>query len=96
STVESWPAQKVILAEYQKNEQLDRMKASSFLIERTKLAKGNKPIKFEDWGQLYTQTIEVTIPYIDNQRKPKVFIASSIISAEECSLTQSAYFEITP
>lgn len=96
ATVESWPAQKVILTEYRKNKQLDRMKATSLLIERTKLVKGNKPIQFEDWGQLYTQTIEVSIPYINNQKKSAVFIASSIISAEECSLTESAYFKISP
>jgi hypothetical protein len=96
ATVESWAAQKVIDAEFNKNKQLDRIKATSSLIERVKLVKGNSPIKFEDWGQLYTQTIEVTIPYIDKRKKPAVFIASSIISAEECSLTEVAYFDITP
>ncbi|SFN45220.1 hypothetical protein [Xenorhabdus japonica] len=96
ATTESWAAQKVIDAAVERNKQLDRMKATSSLIERHKLVKGKKPITFEDWGQLYTQTIEVSIPYIDSHKKPVIFIASSIISAEECSLTEVAYFNITP
>ncbi|MDX7999370.1 hypothetical protein FE394_09175 [Xenorhabdus sp. Reich] len=95
ATAESWATQKVIDAAFDKNKQLDRMKATSSLIERTKLVKGNKPITFQDWGQLYTQTLEITIPYIDKHKKPAVFIAASIISAEECSLSEVAYFDIT-
>ncbi|MDC9595677.1 hypothetical protein [Xenorhabdus anantnagensis] len=95
ATIQSWPAQKVISIIVEKNKQLDQLRATSFLIERSKLVKGKKPIVFEEWGQLYTQTIEITIPYIDNHKKPVTFIASSIISAEECSLTEPAYFDIT-
>ncbi|MDE1480291.1 hypothetical protein KKJ17_18985 [Xenorhabdus bovienii] len=96
ATSQSWAAQKVIYAIAEKNKQLDKIRATSSLIERTKLVKGKKPVIFEEWGQLYTQTIEISIPYIDNQKKPVILIASSIISAEECSLTEPAYFDITP
>ncbi|PHM44864.1 exported hypothetical protein [Xenorhabdus mauleonii] len=96
ATVKSWAAQKVIDAAFEKDKQLDREKATSSLIERTKLVEGNKPITFKDWGQLYAQTIKVSIPYIDKQKKSAIFIASSIISAEECSLTTPSYFDMTP
>ncbi|MBC8955030.1 hypothetical protein [Xenorhabdus sp. PB62.4] len=96
ATVESWAAQQVIESAFEKNKQLDKLKATSFLIERTKLIDGKKEIKFEDWGQLYTQTIKVIIPYVNNQKKEVTFIASSIISAEECSLGMPSYFDITP
>ncbi|MBD1227959.1 hypothetical protein [Xenorhabdus griffiniae] len=96
ATVESWATQQVIESAFEKNKQLDKLKATSFLIERTKLMDGRKEIKFEDWGQLYTQTIKVIIPYVNNQKKKVTFIASSIISAEECSLGMPSYFDITP
>ncbi|MDE9558073.1 hypothetical protein KKJ06_22560, partial [Xenorhabdus bovienii] len=59
------------------------------------LVKEGKPIVLKESGQLYTQTLEVTIPYVDKTKKPVVFIVSSIISAEECSLTEVAYYNIT-
>ncbi|MDC9589784.1 hypothetical protein PSI23_10865 [Xenorhabdus sp. XENO-10] len=96
ATVESWAAQKVIDAEWKKNKQLDRAKASSSLLNRTKLVRGKNAIQLGEWGQLYTQTIEVSIPYIGNQKKSTQFLVSSIISAEECSLTEPAYIDITP
>ncbi|MDC9582878.1 hypothetical protein PSI15_15105 [Xenorhabdus sp. PR6a] len=96
ATSQSWIAQYVINTVVEKNKQLDRMKATSSLIERRKLIKGKKPIVFNEWGQLYTQTTEISIPYIDNHKKPVILIASSIISAEECSLTEPTYFDITP
>lgn len=96
ATVESWAAQQVIESAFEKNKQLDKLKANSFLIERTKLIDGEKEIKFEDWGQLYTQTIKIIIPYANNQKKEVIFVASSIISAEECSLGMPSYFDITP
>ncbi|MBC8949854.1 hypothetical protein [Xenorhabdus sp. TS4] len=96
ATTESWAAQIVITNSYRKNNQFDRMKATSSLLERTRLAKEGKPIVLKESGQLYTQTLEITIPYINKNKKPAVFIASSIISAEECSLSEVAYFDITP
>ncbi|MDE9429014.1 hypothetical protein [Xenorhabdus bovienii] len=54
------------------------------------------PITFSEWGQLYSQTTEITIPFIDNQVPPIILITSSIISAVECSLTEPTYFDITP
>ncbi|MDC9616196.1 hypothetical protein PSI19_20535 [Xenorhabdus khoisanae] len=98
ATVESWAAQQVIESAFEENTQLDKLKATSFLIERTKLMDGKKEIKFEYWGQLYTQTIKVVIPYVNNKNKEVTFIASSIISAEECSLGMGmpSYFDITP
>ncbi|CDG17215.1 hypothetical protein [Xenorhabdus doucetiae] len=95
ATVQSWAAQIVINDAYRKNNQLDRMSATSSLLERTKLVKEGRPIVLKESGQLYTQTLEVTIPYVDKNKKPVVFIASSIISAEECSLTEVAYYNIT-
>ncbi|MBD2806588.1 hypothetical protein ID855_18215 [Xenorhabdus sp. ZM] len=95
ATVQSWAAQIVINDSYRKNNQLDRMRVTSSLLERTKLVKEGRPIVLKESGQLYTQTLEVTIPYVDKNKKPVVFIASSIISAEECSLTEVAYYNIT-
>lgn len=95
SSMESWAAQKVISRELSKDKQLDGEKATSLLINRTRLEKGNIPVKLGDWGQLYTQTIAITIPYIHKQKKPLTFIASSIISAAECSLTDPAYIDST-
>ncbi|OTA14148.1 exported hypothetical protein [Xenorhabdus vietnamensis] len=95
ATPESWASQYVINSSFRKDKSFDRMKATSSLIERTKLVKGDKPIFLKESGQLYTQTLEITIPYIDKNKKPAVFIASSIISVEECSLSEVAYFDIT-
>ncbi|MBD2785734.1 hypothetical protein ID858_06230 [Xenorhabdus sp. DI] len=96
ATSQSWTAQYVINRSFERNKQLDRMKATSSLIERSKLVKGKKPIVLKELGQLYTQTTEISIPYIDNHKKSVILIASSIISAEECSLTEPTYFDITP
>ncbi|MDC9594816.1 hypothetical protein [Xenorhabdus sp. IM139775] len=96
ATIQSWVAQKVINTAVEKNKHLDQFRATSSLIERSKLIKGKKPIVFNEWGQLYTQTIEISIPYIDNHKKSVTLIASSIISAEECSLAEPTYFDITP
>ncbi|PHM35959.1 hypothetical protein [Xenorhabdus innexi] len=95
ATVDSWAAQKVIDAELRKGKELDREKATASLINRTKLVSGKNAIQLGEWGQLYTQTIEVSVPYIDNQKKPMRLIVSSIISAEECSLTEPAYVDMT-
>ncbi|KOP33142.1 MULTISPECIES: hypothetical protein [Xenorhabdus] len=50
STVESWPAQRVIMYEFDKDKQLDGMKATSVLINRTKLTKGKKQLNFKIGG----------------------------------------------
>ncbi|WP_237387160.1 hypothetical protein [Xenorhabdus sp. Sc-CR9] len=96
ATIESSAAQKVIQHAVEENKQLDPYKAVSTFITRYPLAKNKLPITFLDWGQLYTQTIEISIPFIDKQKPPMIFIAASIISAEECSLTEPSYIDITP
>lgn len=96
ASVGSWAAQKVISQELSKNKNLDSKKATALLIHRTRLKNENNPVTLGDWGQLYTQTITITIPYIHKKKKPLTLIASSIISAAECSLTDPAYIDSTP
>ncbi|AOM39535.1 hypothetical protein [Xenorhabdus hominickii] len=95
ATIESWAASKVISSVITKNQELDQYQATSSFISRHKLVKEGKPITLTEWGQLYIQTIEISIPYINNQKKSVTLIASSIISTQECSLTEPAYFDIT-
>ncbi|MBD2780390.1 hypothetical protein [Xenorhabdus szentirmaii] len=98
ATEKSWVAQKVLLhtIEDQENKQLDPDNITSTLLARYPLQKNELPITFFEWGQLYNQTTEISIPFIDKQKSPLIFIATSIISAEECSLAEPSYFEITP
>ncbi|MBI6550509.1 hypothetical protein [Xenorhabdus lircayensis] len=96
ATTESWVAQKVIQHAVEKNKQLDSYNAVSTFIARHPLAKDKLPITLLDWGQLYTQTIEILIPFIDKPKPPVTFIATSIILAKECSLTEPSYINITP
>ncbi|CDG89417.1 hypothetical protein [Xenorhabdus bovienii] len=93
---ESWVAYKVIEKAVEKNNRLDKHRAVSTLLARHKLKKEKLPITFSEWGQLYSQTTEIVIPFIDNQAPPIALITSSIISAAECSLTEPIYFDITP
>ena len=95
ATVESWAAQKTIGSLVQKNKMLDPQRATSALLVRTELKDKSAPVTLGDWGQLYTQTIKVTLPYIDNKMPPKTIIATSIISAEECSLSEPAFVDMT-
>ncbi|WP_426577544.1 hypothetical protein ACP179_05305 [Xenorhabdus stockiae] len=96
ATTESWAAYQVINAAVRKNNQLDKHQANSILINRHLLEKNKLPITYSAWGELYSQTIEVTIPYIDKNKSPMIIIASSIISEEECSFTDPTYVDITP
>ncbi|PHM36585.1 hypothetical protein [Xenorhabdus innexi] len=96
ATTESWAAHKVITSAVRKNNQLDKYQAKSILINRHLLEKNKSPITYSEWGKLYSQTIEVTIPYIDKDKSPMIIIASSIISAEECSFSDPTYIDITP
>ncbi|MDX8000148.1 hypothetical protein FE394_13270 [Xenorhabdus sp. Reich] len=93
---ESWVAQKIIQHAAAENKYLDPYNATSILITRYPLAKDKLPITLSDWGHLYTQTIEISIPFFDKQKSPVIFIATSIISTEECSLTEPSYINITP
>lgn len=95
ATTESWVAQKVIQHAVEANKQLDPQNVVSTVIARHLLAKDKLPITLSDWGQLYNQTIEISIPFIDKQKSPVTFIATSIISTEECSLTDPSYIDIT-
>ncbi|MDC9613150.1 hypothetical protein PSI19_04470 [Xenorhabdus khoisanae] len=88
-------AQKVIQHAVEANKQLDPQNVVSTVIARHLLAKDKLPITLSDWGQLYNQTIEISIPFIDKQKSPVTFIATSIISTEECSLTDPSYIDIT-
>ncbi|OTA17640.1 exported hypothetical protein [Xenorhabdus vietnamensis] len=96
ATTESWVAQKVIQHAVEKNKQLDPYNATSTFITRYPLTKDKLPITLSGWGQLYTQTVEISIPFIDKQKSPMIFIATSVISEEECSLTEPSYIDITP
>ncbi|WP_127958067.1 hypothetical protein [Serratia microhaemolytica] len=93
ATAGSWAAQTIANEEKIQNPRLDRDKVTSVLISRTKMKDINdKKIQVPNLGDLYLQTIMVSIPYINDEKKPAVFIASSIISAEECSISNPSYF----
>ncbi|WON78295.1 hypothetical protein [Serratia sp. UGAL515B_01] len=94
ATVESWAAQKVIQQLVQKNKDLDPQRATALLLERTALKEQSKPVTLSEWGPLYTQTIKIQIPFTGNKKPPMTIIASSIISAEECSLTEPSYLDM--
>lgn len=95
ASVESWAAQKTIDHFVQKNRALDPQRATASLLVRTALQDRVTPVILGDWGQLYAQTIKVTLPYVDNKTPPVTIIASSIISAEECSLSEPAFVDMT-
>lgn len=94
ATVGSWTAQKVIQQFVQKNKNLDPQHATSSLLERTALTEQTHPVTLGEWGSLYTQTIKIQIPFTNNKEHPITVIASSIISAEECSLTEPSYIDM--
>jgi hypothetical protein len=97
ATVESWAAQKTIdsFVKKDQDQELDPQRAISSLLVRTALKDKMVPVKLGDWGQLYTQTIKVTIPFVGNKKPPIAVIASSIISAEECSLSEPSFVEMS-
>lgn len=95
ATVESWAAQKTINQLIQQNKELDPQHATSFLLVRTALKDHIKPITLGEWGPLYVQTIKISIPFINNKKPPVTILASSIISAKECSLTEPTYIDMT-
>lgn len=91
ATVESWTAQKIIDKFAQKNKNLDPLRATSYLMVRTALTDHDTPVTLGEWGQLYTQTIKISLPFIDHKTPSMTIIASSIISAEECSLSEPSF-----
>jgi hypothetical protein len=93
--VESWAAQKTIDSLVKKDQELDSQRATSSLLVRTALKDKTVPVKLGDWGQLYTQTIKITIPFVGNKKPPMTVIASTIISAEECSLSEPSFIEMS-
>ncbi|WP_411753161.1 hypothetical protein [Serratia sp. (in: enterobacteria)] len=95
AAVESWAAQKTIDSFVNKNQELDPQRATSSLLVRTALKDKRVPVMLGDWGQLYTQTIKITIPFVGNKKPPMTVIASAIISAEECSLSEPSFIEIS-
>ncbi|PVZ83055.1 hypothetical protein C9426_27815 [Serratia sp. S1B] len=93
--IESWAPWKVISALSSKDKGLDIGNATSVLINRVALKENNKNITLGAWGDLYVQTIKITIPYVNNKMQPKIIITSSIISPEECSLSEPSYLDVT-
>lgn len=96
ATVGSWAAQQTIDKFYQKNRNLDPQRATSTLLVRTALKEQSTPVTLGEWGALYTQTIKISLPYVDDKAPPITIIASSIISAEECSMSEPAFVEMAP
>ncbi|AHG22835.1 hypothetical protein Z042_14850 [Chania multitudinisentens RB-25] len=94
ATVESWAAQKVIQQLVQTHKDLDPKNATASLLVRTAIKEQEKPVTLGEWGPLYTQTIKIQLPFIDNKKLPMTVIASSIISAEECSLSEPSYIDM--
>lgn len=100
ATADSWAAQ-IILSElttqgkhFEKSFNPDVEKVTSRLISTEKIKDGDKPIFLSEYGDLYIQTIMVTIPFKDGEFDPFVILSSSIISPEECSLTRPSYIPL--
>lgn len=68
ATVESWAAVKAIDNLVQKNQALDPQRATSSLLERTELKDKNDSSYTRGLGQLYTQTIKITVPFVGNKK----------------------------
>ncbi len=94
ATVESWAAQTTLQQVTANHKELNTHQATAVLLHRSALKDGDAPVLLGEWGQLYTQTIKITIPFWSDKKSPLVVLATSIISAEECSLSQPSYVEI--
>ncbi len=53
------------------------------------------PVSMGEWGQLYTQTIKILLPFKDVNKGSKTIIATSIISSEECSISEPSYLDMS-
>jgi hypothetical protein len=95
ATVDSWAAQKVITAVTLQDRTLDPNQASSSLLMRAAVMEKSTPLSMGEWGQLYTQTIKILLPFKDVNKGSKTIIATSIISSEECSISEPSYLDMS-
>ncbi|CBJ81116.1 hypothetical protein XBJ2_1050002 [Xenorhabdus bovienii str. Jollieti] len=49
------------------------------------------PITFSEWGQLYSQTTEIVIPFIDNQAPPMTLICMPVLTFENPNCISSRF-----
>lgn len=94
ATLGSWAAQTTLQQFTANREELNTHQATAVLLQRSALKDADAPVRLGEWGQLYTQTLKITIPFRNDKKSPLVVLATSIISAKECSLSQPLYVEM--
>lgn len=94
--VDSWPASRAISEEIKANPQLDESHATTQLLSRKPVIENGKHVNAGAWGPVYIQIIKISIPYKKPKSKYNIeLLASSFISAEECSLSEPSHINIT-
>ena len=96
SKVNAWPASRMISEAVKNNALLDGSRASSKILSTTPVTENNKPVNAGIWGPIYLQIIKLSIPYkLPNQTQEVELIVSSFISAQECSIAEPSYMNLT-
>ncbi|KAA9000667.1 hypothetical protein FJU30_10650 [Affinibrenneria salicis] len=95
STTESWAIQRTIEELKTSNNDLDFKRITVEILNLSALKEDEKTIKVNGFGVLYAQTLKVIIPHLNNSQDKEVLLVTSIISDEECSISQPLITNIT-